>query len=484
MIEFKPLAIEDRAVIEAYTLKHAPANCDLAFANMFCWQFQYQTAWAEVDGFLVIRFLIDGGQRIGYMQPVGEGDFTSVLRQLEEDVREQGQRLRLIGLTREGVACLRRARIGAFACSSDRRQEDYVYRVEDLRELEGSRYKSKRNHVNRFEAEYTHHYEPLTAEHMEECMELEQQWRTTRLALEGGELSAEQRAMQRAFDHFDTLGLRGGAIYVSGRMAAFTYGSAINSRTFCIHVEKADTAFDGAFTAINKLFLRHLPSEFELVNREEDMGLDGLRQAKLSYHPLFLQEKYTALKLHEDELQCKRLFIEAFTPELDALDAREAVEAEADSFIVQHYSRHNMLGLYDEALEDGTPKIERSGRRLVSMLHLIPMQTEFGPTTYIYAVATDRAYRGRGLASSLMTEAMRTIEARGDAAAFLIPSTPALEAFYAPFGLAPAGLPVHFEAHDGFDFGTGDPTLDRAMIWRRDPSTPLPEVLHAKKANP
>lgn len=82
MITFKPITIEDKAEIESFTLPYAPANCDLAFANMFCWQFQFKTAWSVVDGFLVIRFQIGGSDPIGYMQPVGAGDFTPVLRHL------------------------------------------------------------------------------------------------------------------------------------------------------------------------------------------------------------------------------------------------------------------------------------------------------------------------------------------------------------------------------------------------------------------
>ena len=107
MITFKPITIEDKAEIESFTLPYAPANCDLAFANMFCWQFQFKTAWSVVDGFLVIRFQIGGSDRIGYMQPVGAGDFTPVLRHLEEDILAAGQRLRIIDMTPEGLEKLR-----------------------------------------------------------------------------------------------------------------------------------------------------------------------------------------------------------------------------------------------------------------------------------------------------------------------------------------------------------------------------------------
>ena len=144
MITFKPITIEDKAEIESFTLPYAPANCDLAFANMFCWQFQFKTAWSVVDGFLVIRFQIGGSDRIGYMQPVGAGDFTPVLRHLEEDILAAGQRLRIIDMTPEGLEKLRSVGHCQFAFASDRNLEDYVYNASDLRDLPGRKYQSKR----------------------------------------------------------------------------------------------------------------------------------------------------------------------------------------------------------------------------------------------------------------------------------------------------------------------------------------------------
>ena len=221
MIEFKPVRLEDRAVIERYTMPSGICNCDLAFANMYCWQAVFHSAWAEIGGFLVIRFQIDGGERIGYMQPVGEGDFGPILPLLREDAHAHGQRLRIIGLTDEGRDTIRRIVPCHFAFESDRALEDYVYNADDLRNLAGRRYQPKRNHINRFTAEYPdYRYEELTPDRFGECMALEREWRK---AHEGhtSELCAEQRAMQRAFEHFEELGLIGGCIYVGDRLAAF-----------------------------------------------------------------------------------------------------------------------------------------------------------------------------------------------------------------------------------------------------------------------
>ncbi|MDE6046196.1 MAG: GNAT family N-acetyltransferase [Alistipes sp.] len=455
MIEFRPVRLEDRPAIERYTMRSGIRNCDLAFANMYCWQAVYRSAWAEVGGFLVIRFCIDGGTKIGYMQPVGEGDFAAIVPALRDDAHAHGQRLRIIGLTDEGREQLRRMYPGAFAFASNRALEDYIYRADDLRELAGRRYQPKRNHINRFLSAYPDfRYEELTPDRFAECMALEREWRR---AHEGhtSELCAEQRAMQRAFEHFEALGLRGGCLYVGDRLAAFTYGSAVDERTFVVHVEKADTAFDGAFTVINKLFAQHLPAQFEFINREEDLGLEGLRHAKLSYHPTALQHKFAAIRLHPDEIACKELWQKAFGDEEEFVDA----------FLVRYYGRSRMLS------------VEQEGR-LAAMLHILPFESESGRTSYIYGVATDPAFRGRGLASQLLREALRRCDAQGDEAVFLIP-TPGeawLRDFYGRFGFAGA-VPTEFRSPDGFDFGIGDPAADLAMIRLRDPSAPLPERL-------
>ncbi len=457
MIEFKPIRLEDRAVIERYTMPSDICNCDLAFANMYCWQFMYRSAWAEVGGFLVIRFHIGGGERIGYMQPVGEGDFAPIIPCLREDAHAHGQRLRIIGLTDEGREMIRRMHLGLFAFESDRAMEDYVYNADDLRNLQGRRYQPKRNHINRFTAEYPdYRYEELTPDRFAECMQLEREWRREHEG-HASELCAEQRAMQRAFENFEALGLLGGCIYVGDKLAAFTYGSAVNDHTFDTHVEKADTRYDGAFTIVNKLFAQHLPERFTLINREEDLGIEGLRQSKLSYHPAFIQHKYTAIHLHADEIAVKTLWQEAFGDGDDFID----------SFLMRYYSRRRMLA--EE--RDGT---------LASMLHLVPFESELGRTTYVFGVATAPAFRGQGLASELLRRAETICRGRGDDALALIPDGEGLRAFYARLGYG-GDRTVEFTVPDGFDFGTGDPLRDRAMLLPLHSGTPVPEgVLHLR----
>ena len=436
MIEFKPVRLEDKQTIERYTMPSGIYNCDLAFANMYCWQAMYHSAWAVIDGFLVIRFQIGGGEKIGYMQPVGEGDFARIIPALREDAHAHGQRLRIIGLTDEGREMVRNMHAGLFAFESDRGMEDYVYNADDLRNLTGRRYQPKRNHINRFEAAYDYRYEELTPALAPECMRLEREWRAGHDS-HAAELTAEQRAMQRAFDHFGELELRGGALFVGEKLVAFTIGSAINDEAFCIHVEKADTRYDGAFTMINRLFAQHLPPHYTLIDREEDLGLEGLRQSKLSYHPLFLQPKLTAQRLTEEQLQLRALWLACF-PE----DTQDDVE----QFLLSRYDERRCL-------------VARRDGRIAAMLHIVP----FRDTAYIYAVATAPDCRQQGLAGGLLREALDRCRAEGFRYAALIPGSEELQRWYAGFGFA-GDYPARFRTHDDFDFGTGDPAHDRAMV--------------------
>ena len=164
---------------------------------------------------------------------------------------------------------------------------DYIYRRSDLALLQGGHLQAKRNHVNRFRAEYPDfEYRPLTPELFDECRRLTEIWKEEKDANET--ISAERQVMETVFGNWDALGMIGGSIFVNGHMVAFSYGVAVTNDTFDICVEKADRNIEGAFAIINQQFAEHLPEQYIYVNREEDMGLPGLRKAKMSYHPEIL----------------------------------------------------------------------------------------------------------------------------------------------------------------------------------------------------
>lgn len=296
-IDFKPITLYDKDIITSYTLRSNYRNCDFSFANMCSWRFLYDSRFAVVDGFLVIRFLIEDKSRNAYMMPAGQGDLKRIISLLEKDALHFGHPLLLLGITPDAKKELEAAMPGEFRYIPERDYFDYVYLREDLVNLTGKRYQPKRNHINRFKKLYHYAYMPITRELMGECLELESKWyKANRTEEDGEELSYERRSITYALEHFDELGLTGGAICQDHRIIAFSFGMPINHNTFGVHIEKADTGYDGIYALMNQEFAAHIPEQYIYVNREEDLGIPGLRKAKLSYYPHELLEKSAAVK--------------------------------------------------------------------------------------------------------------------------------------------------------------------------------------------
>ncbi len=448
-MDFRPIELSDKELIERYTFGSGVCNCDLSFANIYLWRATYHSAWALIEGFLVIRFRIGGGEELGYMQPIAQGgaqDFSSIIPHLAQDAHSHGQRLRIIGITQSGMEALNRSHPHSFALYSDRNSEDYIYLREELELLSGRRFQPKRNHINQFQKLYQHSYHPLTQEYISGCRELCHQWQQQHTDSDAT-VSAEAMAIDAAFENFEALGLQGGVITIEDKVVAFTYGSAINDDTFCTHIEKCDTSYTGIYSAINKLFTQSLPPNFTHINREEDMGIEGLRHSKLSYHPVRLESKHTAIYLHDHEAGCKSLWQTVFG------DDDEFV----DHFLHRYFSGVGMLSVVDPQGE------------YLSMLHIIPMSSKVGRIAYIYGVATHPECRAKGYATKLMLSAMEVIKRRGYVAAMLIPSEEWLKEYYSRFGFSPSAH-ITFSTADGFDFGTGDSDRDISMVCSFDPA--------------
>lgn len=303
-IDFKPITIDDKEVITSFTLPSPLRNCDLAFSNMCSWRFLYQSEYAVYKNFLLIRFYIEekNKKRIAYMRPIGNGDFRDALLQLEEDSWQHGHPLLMLGVTPISKDLLEEAFPGEFSYITERDYFDYIYLREDLATLKGKKFQAKRNHVNKFKKQYAYEYEPLTAELVPECLEFEAKWyKANRTDDDQEELTDERKSMIFALNHFKELNLLGGAIRIDHKLVAFTFGSPINQDTFGVHVEKADTDYDGAYSIINQEFASRIPEQYVYVNREEDLGIPGLRKAKLSYNPTILLPKAAVIKKIKSE---------------------------------------------------------------------------------------------------------------------------------------------------------------------------------------
>ena len=276
---FHQLALSDREAMQAITLPSGRRNCNYTFANLVGWKFLFGTEVCVLENAVVLRYTFDGQQ--AYMVCTSEALSLELIEALLDD---SNGNLTLIGLEDSQVP-----QLSGFSISVEplRDQYDYIYRRTDLATLHGRHLDAKRNHIHRFRAEHPDfEYRPLTPEFFDECRRLTAIWQEEKD--ESDTIDAELRVMDTIFSNWDALGMIGGSIFVDGRMVAFTYGSAVTTDTFDVCVEKADRHVEGAFAIINQQFAEHLPEQYIYMNREEDMGIQGLRRAKLSYHPEIL----------------------------------------------------------------------------------------------------------------------------------------------------------------------------------------------------
>lgn len=290
-LSFHKLTLSDREAVQAVTLNAGRRNCNYTFANLVGWQFWYYTEVCMLDDTVVLRYTSEGDR--AYMVCTAKAISKELLEALLDD--SQGN-LVLIGLEDDQTTPLLTLKTPLLiSVEQVRNQYDYIYRRTDLAALQGGHLQAKRNHVHRFRTAHPDfEYRPLTPDLFDECRRLTAIWQEEKNENhnenqnENETIDAEHRVMETIFSNWEALGMIGGSIFIDGQMVAFTYGTAVTNDTFDVCVEKADRHIEGAFAIINQQFAEHLPEQFVYLNREEDMGIPGLRKAKLSYHPEIL----------------------------------------------------------------------------------------------------------------------------------------------------------------------------------------------------
>ena len=291
MIDFQPLDITNKAAYDALLHCAGERGCEYSFVNLYLWGRQKA---AFIGEHLV--FFSQFQRRSVYLFPVGLGDKKPVLDAVIADAQERGIPCRFTGLRPGEEQLLESLYPGKFRFHPDRDSYDYVYNISDLAELKGKKFQKKRNHLNRFRQNHPDaQLLPITEENCQEAAELVQRWYEMRLADDPtADFQLEMAAISKAFAHREELELEGMLLRCGGEAVAVTLGSRLNENTFDIHFEKALDIADGAYAAINNGFaayLREKYPEVAFLNREDDMGLEGLRKAKLSYNPHHLVEK-------------------------------------------------------------------------------------------------------------------------------------------------------------------------------------------------
>lgn len=291
MLEFRDIDISDRKKIKSILKISDFRGCEYSFANNLAWKRLADSKISFYKNFYISCALNTDDNIPTFTFPAGEGCYKELFSELKKYTDNLGKPLRISGVTENLIPLFHELFPEMFTSLHDRDSSDYIYNSFDLINLAGKKYHSKRNHLSRF-MEYNFTFSPIADKDIDDCIAFSTVNYNSRAGENEHSLVAEQYAINTFFTYYNELDLKGGIIRIDGKPAAVTIGERLNSDTFCVHVEKADISYNGIYAAINNLFSKEFAADFKYINREEDMGIEGLRKSKLSYKPAFLQNKY------------------------------------------------------------------------------------------------------------------------------------------------------------------------------------------------
>jgi hypothetical protein len=281
-MNLRPLSLDDRLCVTEYLRRFPPEISELTFTNLYAWR-RTRPIWTDTFKESLIFFAETKTGLVVLGNPVGPVSLAEVFR-------EYGGRIR--GADRFPKAMLADLPLPPGATVvEDRDNGDYAYRREELATLAGRNFTKKRNHINQCLAAYPCRYEIITPETVPECLEMQDRWCAARDCRAEPGLCGEYQAIEETLRRYHEFGLTGGAIRIGGVIEAFTVGEPLNPSTAVCHFEKAMPRFQGLGQLINQWFARNNLAGFTYVNREQDLGIPGLRRAKESYYPDHLVEK-------------------------------------------------------------------------------------------------------------------------------------------------------------------------------------------------
>ena len=302
-LSFQPITPEDRHWAEPILFSAGLRCCDSTFTVLYTWKDAYGVRLAHVADFVLCEMDCRYGKV--YLYPIGTGDVRPVIDMLRDYAAQNAREFHLVCVTPPEKELLEREYPNRFRFEAYRDAFDYVYNVEKLAELKGKHLHSKRNHIHRFEEEHpVWSVSEVNEDNVGLCMQIEREWK--RVVATEVEIEADGTVNQRyeevaiglALTHRKALGLDGIILFVEERPVAFALGKQVSSESYDVHFEKADAQMNGCYAMINREFARWIRDHYPTVryiNREDDMGVPGLRFSKESYRPDYMIEKYSAL---------------------------------------------------------------------------------------------------------------------------------------------------------------------------------------------
>ena len=295
---FKDIDMDAREELNPYFDLVDYEACEYCFNTLFMWQHLYKTGYYIGDGFAVIVAEYEG-DTFSILPLAKKEDMLGVIKFIVEYFEKENKKIYFRGITKEVVEVLKVDYPGKFEYIEERDLFDYIYDGESMRTLAGRKNVKKRNHINYFLKEYADRFEyrQLDENDFDDCLEVMNEWTSNKEENNAVDEDMEEEliGIKKLFANYSVLKdrLKIGGIFIDNKLQAFTMGEYLNPDMALIHIEKANPNIRGLYPYINQQFLVNEFRDAEFVNREEDMGIEGLRKAKLSYHPVRFVEKYT-----------------------------------------------------------------------------------------------------------------------------------------------------------------------------------------------
>jgi hypothetical protein len=304
----KPIEIEDKILFDKYFNRYQPEISEFTFTNLFMWRNYYNFLFIEHDNHLILfsydylkirRKPIKGDAKdyIYFFPPIGPYPDKIII-----DLFENFGNIEIHRVPKDVCVTLKANKKYSklsLDCIEDRNNWDYIYNRNEILNLAGNKYRQNRRWLQKFLNTYDYDFQILTGDLIEKCKELQLEWCVMRACTEDEDLEAEQEAIYEALNNFEKLHFNGGLLCVNDKCAAYTFGEMLNQNTLVIHIEKAHIEYNGAYQAINNFFLKNCCVDASYVNREQDLGLEGLRRAKESYKPIKMIEKSIIYRKNE-----------------------------------------------------------------------------------------------------------------------------------------------------------------------------------------
>ena len=287
MLKFKEIKIEDIDIYKQTVGNNIDRSCENSFVNLIVWQEVYNNMIAVEDGLIIIKSGSENNETFRF--PFGknmEKGYELILEYSKD------KKTNFWGAQGKRFDKFKSLYGDYFDFFPERDAFDYLYLKNNLANLEGKKYHSKRNHISVFTKQHNWCYRTIDKSNIDDILKCAETWYEENLHRMDKYMLTEKKGIKFILENMEVLSVSGGAIYIKDKPVAFTLGSQICEDTFDIHIEKALKDYSTAYTVINREFAKRLPENIKYINREDDMGIEGLRKAKLSYKPEILIEKF------------------------------------------------------------------------------------------------------------------------------------------------------------------------------------------------